>query len=223
MRKSKRKADDKRILIYGASGHSKVVCATVEAIGNYQIIGLLDDDPTKHGTFVCSYPIIGGRGQLVRLFDSGVTHVFIAVGDNQQRIELGHMLAEYGFEVPTLVHPTAICLRSSTIGAGTFVGPFAWVGGDVVIGSDAIINLGSVVAHDCGIGSGAQLTARVVLGGGAQIGEKAFLGLSATVLPQIKVGAQTIVGAGAVVTRDLPNDVTAVGVPARIVKRGGIA
>jgi acetyltransferase-like isoleucine patch superfamily enzyme len=62
-----------------------------------------------------------------------------------------------------------------------------------------------------------------VLGGGVQIGEEAFLGLSATVLPQIKVGARTIVGAGAVVTQDLPSDVTAVGVPARIVKRGGIA
>jgi sugar O-acyltransferase (sialic acid O-acetyltransferase NeuD family) len=223
MRTRARKPDAKQILVYGASGHCKIVCATIEAMGKFQVVALLDDDPAKYGTVVFGYPVAGGREQLARLVNSGVTQASIAVGDNRQRVELGEMLAGYGFEFPAIVHPTAICLRGSTIGAGTFLGPSAWVGGDAVIGEHTIINLGSVVAHDCRIDYGAQLTPHVVLGGGVQIGEMAFIGLNATILPQTKIGARTIVGAGAVVTQDLPDDVTAIGVPARIIKHNDLA
>jgi acetyltransferase-like isoleucine patch superfamily enzyme len=50
------------------------------------------------------------------------------------------------------------------------------------------------------------------------IGQGAYLGANAVVLPGCRVGARTVVGAGAVVAKPLPDDVMAVGVPARVVK-----
>ena len=50
------------------------------------------------------------------------------------------------------------------------------------------------------------------------IGDNVWLGGGVVVLPGVTIGADTVVGAGAVVTRDLPSGVLAVGNPARVVR-----
>ncbi len=51
------------------------------------------------------------------------------------------------------------------------------------------------------------------------IGDNVWLGGGVIVLPGVSIGENTVVGAGAVVTRDLPADVVAVGNPARVVRQ----
>lgn len=51
------------------------------------------------------------------------------------------------------------------------------------------------------------------------IGENCWLGAGVTVLPGVTIGDNTVVGAGALVTRDLPSDVVAVGTPAKILRK----
>jgi maltose O-acetyltransferase len=50
------------------------------------------------------------------------------------------------------------------------------------------------------------------------VGDNVWLGGGVIVLPGVSIGKNTVVGAGAVVTRDLPGDVVAVGNPARIIR-----
>ncbi len=210
---------DKGVIVYGAGGHAKVVVATLETGGEYQVVGLLDDDPAKQGTTVCGHPVLGGRELLAPLRGEGVSLAVLAVGDNDRRAELAHLLQEWGFRLPLVVHPTALLLPGSGVGSGTVVLAQAFLGADTCIGGNAIVSVQAIVGHDSRVGDCVHLCAGVKLGGQAEVGDLSMLGLGAVVLPGVKVGRGCIVGANAVVNRDLPDGVTAAGVPARIIAR----
>ena len=82
--------------------------------------------------------------------------------------------------------------------------------------AQVIVNTGATIDHDCRIGDFAHLCPGVHLAGEVQVGEGCLLGMGTSVIPGRSIGSQTVVGAGAAVVTDLPEAVTAVGVPARI-------
>ncbi|MBU0490776.1 MAG: acetyltransferase [Chloroflexi bacterium] len=208
-----------RIIVYGAGGHAKIVLATLEAQGLYQIAGLLDDNPQRHGARVYSYPVLGGREQLAPLREQGVCWAIVAVGDNQRRANLTRRLEEHGFQLASAIHPTATCLRGSHIGAGAMVLVNAFVGADVIVGEGTLVNVGVSIGHDSLVGAFAQLTPGARLGGNVRVGDFSFIGMGASVLPQVTIGRYVIIGANAVITGDLADGVTAAGVPARTIDR----
>ena len=52
-----------------------------------------------------------------------------------------------------------------------------------------------------------------------RIGNDVWLGANVTILPGVSIGDNVVVGAGAVVTKDIPDNSLAVGVPARVMKK----
>jgi sugar O-acyltransferase (sialic acid O-acetyltransferase NeuD family) len=208
-----------QVVVYGAGDHAKAVLATIEAEGKYEAIGLLDDNEARRGSIVYGYQVLGGREHLMDLRSQGISRAIVAVGDNFKRAELAHLLGESGFQLVRAIHPTATILCDSHIGEGSMLLGNVWVGADVTIGKSAIVSVGVVVGHDCVVGAYAQLCPAVSLGGHVVIGDYSFIGIGATVLPRVTVGRQVVVGANTAVINDLPDYVTAVGVPVRIVKR----
>lgn len=210
---------ESQVVIYGAGDHAKAVLASIEAEGKYQVIGLLDDDESRHGFAVYGHQVLGGREQLIKLRKRGVFKAIVAIGDNMKRAELAQLLRESGFKLTRAIHPTSTILRGSRIGRGAMILGNVWVGADAIIGENTILSVGVVVGHDCVIGSGAQLCPTVSLGGHVVIGDYSFIGMGATILPRVTVGNKVVVGANATVINDLSNGVTAIGVPARIVEQ----
>lgn len=208
------------LLLYGAGGHAKAVIATIEALGTYSLQGILDDDPGKHGADHFGYRVVGGFAILEEGKFSHIQKAFVAIGDNQHRFEVSTRLRRFDFELVTLVHPRAERLRDSYIGKGSLVFPRAFIGGDVVIGEGVIVSVGAVVGHDARVKDYGQLCPNVTLSGGSKVGEYAFIGSGTTILPGVEVADHVIVGANSVVNQNLPSGVTAVGSPARIIKRG---
>jgi acetyltransferase-like isoleucine patch superfamily enzyme len=88
-----------------------------------------------------------------------------------------------------------------------------------VIEDNVILNTGCTVDHHNYIGSHAHLAPGAHLGGDVRIGEGALVGIGTTVIPGRRIGDWAVVGAGSVVTRDIPPYTTAVGIPARVIKR----
>lgn len=108
------------------------------------------------------------------------------------------------------------------IGDGTLLAPHSLVTTRTRIGQHCIVNVKASVSHDCIISDYCNINPGATICGDVQLGEGCYIGAGATVIEKCKIGAWTIVGAGAVVTHDLPDGVTAVGVPARIIKRQGM-
>ena len=203
-----------RIVILGSGGHAKVVIDILEQISAFEIAGCVG--VTSSNPAIFGYPALGDDSRLPALYQSGIHHAFIAIGGNARRLELLHVLRELGFTVVNAISPGAIISPRAKIGVGVAVMPGAVINADAVIGDCAIINTGATIDHDCTIGAGAHIAPGSNLAGCVTIGEGAFLGIGCRVIPNTAIGAWTIVGAGGVVVRDLPERVTAVGLPARI-------
>ncbi|MEW6719234.1 MAG: acetyltransferase [Thermodesulfobacteriota bacterium] len=201
-------------ILLGAGGHAKVVIDALLASG-CAVEGCYDENPALFGTEpVPGVPVLGGSASMAPGWWKG-RKVILAIGENRIRRRLASLWdVEYGIAAA----PSAVIGRGVAVGPGAMILPSAAVNIDTVIGSHAILNTSCSVDHDCRIGDFAHVAPGSVLGGSVTVGEGAFLGIGTKVIPGIRIGRWAVVGAGAVVTKDLPDNCTAVGVPARIVR-----
>lgn len=143
----------------------------------------------------------------------------IAAGSSQLRLKIKSKLPA-GLLYPTLIHKSVLLMEPSTtqIGKGTLIAAGSICTTDIQIGDFVIINLHCSIGHGCKIDDFASLMPGVRLSGDTHIQKGAYLGSNSVVLPNLTIGENAIVGAGAVVTKDVPANATVIGVPARQVK-----
>jgi sugar O-acyltransferase (sialic acid O-acetyltransferase NeuD family) len=206
-------------ILIGAGGHGKVVLDILQCQGKHRVIGFLDADPSLHGTTVAGVPVIGGINQLVKLKAQKVRAAVIAIGDNRVRRQYAHEAADAGLELINAIHPAATIARSVTLGRNVVVAAGAVVCTEAQLGDSVIVNTSAIVDHECVVGEAVHIAPGAVLAGRVRVEPLAFIGMGAKVIQCLTIGAETVVGAGAVVRTDLPPRVTAVGVPARVIKR----
>jgi acetyltransferase EpsM len=208
-----------KLVILGAGGHSKDVIWLIERINSMmtyeslEIVGLLDDDPEKIGKTLNGYPILDFR---YRIKD---TDLFVCgVGSPKTREKMEKKALELYMKPATLFDPTAIIHPSATIGEGTIVMANAVISANSVIGKHSIIHYDCLVGHDCNVGDYVTLFPGCKLCGGVKTGKGTQIGSNATIIPYKSIGSNVIVGAGTVVCSDFKDDITLVGLPARILK-----
>ncbi len=119
----------------------------------------------------------------------------------------------------TVIHPAATVSPSATIGAGSMIAAGAVIGPNATVGRFCIVNTGASADHDNVLEDGVNLSPGVHLAGTVTVREDAFVGVGASAIPGVTIGRRAVVGAGATVVSDVPDDVTVVGTPARILKK----
>jgi sugar O-acyltransferase (sialic acid O-acetyltransferase NeuD family) len=203
-----------KVFVYGAGGHGKVVADILIAGGRYEVAGFLDDNPSLYDSTVMGLIVAGGETWLRAWAGKDKVAIALGLGDNKIRKELVGRCR--GIEIINAVHPHTAVSRFARLGEGTVVMAGAVINPDASVGCGVIINSGAVIEHDVVIGDYAHVSPNAAMGGAARLGDESHLGLGAVILPGIAVGKRTVIGAGAVAIRDLPDDVVASGVPARI-------
>lgn len=211
-----------RIALIGAGGHAKVVFDAIvstkqpklRALRSKQVIGFVDDNPQLAGTTFFDLPVVNQ----IELLD-GVEGYIVAIGDNTVRKTKYELYKNKGYLPVNAIHRSAIISPYASIGDGIVAFANVVVNPGAHIGDNVILYTACTIDHDCQISEHAYISPGCNVSGQVNIGIGTFLGTGAVVLPQISIGEWTIIGAGAVVTKDIPAHVTAVGVPAKIIKQ----
>ena len=211
-----------RVIGLGAGGHAKVVIEILQLIGGYELIGLLDPKEELRGTDVAGIPVLGNEGRLPELYTQGVCWAFIGLGtvaDTRPRRRLYEKARRHGFQIVQAIHPQAVIAPSVEIGHGPTIMASAVINAAAKLGDNVIVNTGAIIEHDCIIGDHVHIATGARLGSTVHVGEGTHVGLGVSIRQCISIGRHTVIGAGTVVVDDVPDNVTMVGVPARILKR----
>lgn len=206
------------LVIVGASGFGREVSGLVDDINRvkptWKLVGLVDDK--LHET-VEGYPVLGPVSYLLSMDPK--PQVVIAIADPSTRLALATRLKEQGFTFASLIHPTAAYGRKCLIGEGTIICRNSILTTNVTLGQQCIINVNCSIGHDTVLGDYVSMMSHTAIGGDVTIGTGSYFGLNCTVINRINIGSWSTFGAGTVVVKDLPGEIVAVGVPAKIIKQ----
>ncbi|WP_411348131.1 acetyltransferase [Paenibacillus sp. WLX2291] len=204
-----------RYILYGAGGHAKVILDIIFASGN-TVIGFIDDffeDTQWNGI-----PYLGNGQSIDTVINQYPdTHFLVAIGNNRMRkaiVQRLHHLVSWG----KIIHPSAVIGSDVYIGEGTVVMPNVVINANTKIGKHSIINTAATVDHDNNLGDFVHLSPGVHTAGEVCIGNSTHVGINASIIPGITVGAHSIIGAASCILENIPDYVTAVGCPSRIIK-----
>ncbi|MGB2964901.1 MAG: acetyltransferase [Anaerolineales bacterium] len=211
----------KRVVILGAGGHAReTLWAFREANQEnkeWDIIGFIDEAGENHGKILCQLPILGG----FEWFDGhnySDLYVINAIGSPKQKKRIVELTSKKGLRFCSLVHPSVRKSEYVEIGNGTIITAGNILTSQVKIGNHVIINLGCTVSHDSIVEDFCTIAPAAHISGNVHLQEGVDLGTGAVVIQGVTIGAWSIIGAGTVVVSDIPPNVTAVGVPAKVIK-----
>lgn len=202
----------KKVIIIGAGGHAKVI-ADIVLKSNDEVIGFLDDN-VEIGTVIIKenrLKVIGKINNCYKFQDEYNAEFIIAIGDNKIRAEIAQ---KYDLKYYTAIHSTAVIGSDVRINEGTVIMPNTCINCSAQVGKHCIINTAAVVEHDNNIMDFVHISPNVALAGTVTVGKYVHIGVGAIVRNNISICDNVIVGAGAVVVKNIDEVGLYIGIPA---------
>lgn len=208
----------KKLVILGAGGHAKVVMDAALLMRQWSEIVFLDDSSQGKTEFMGA-PLLGDRTLLGTTLLPQNCDIAVAIGNNNIRGQIFELVADLGFSFPVIQHPSAVVSQTAEVGAGSVLFANTVVNPDVKIGKGAIINTSASVDHDCVLGDFVHISPGARLAGSTLVGDFSWMGIGSCTREGSTIGNHCIVGAGAVVVSNIPDNTTAVGIPAKTLSK----
>jgi sugar O-acyltransferase (sialic acid O-acetyltransferase NeuD family) len=203
----------KKCVIIGAGTYGEVYVMYLSE--SYEVIGFIDDDKSKIGSRVGNLPVLGDLTYLLNKMDAS-TFVFVPIGDNSVRVSILETLNQNGFNTPSFIHPDTQIHPSVIIGNGVYILPSTSIMPFTTIADYTMISMGVNIAHHVNIEKGCFFSQGSNIGASIEIKEQAYMGIASTVMTGVNIiGKSSLIGAGAVIIKDVPDGVTVVGNPGR--------
>jgi len=210
----------KNILIYGASGHAKMIIDIIHKVENYSIKGFIDSyKPINE--IISGYKILGNLDQLSSLIQVlNIEGIVIAVGDNYDREAAYHKIKniEHRLEFVSIIHPSAILATDVIVEEGTVIMANAIINSSAKTGKLCILNTASSLGHDSAMADFSSLASGVTIAGNVQIGYGSAICLGASIIQNVVIGNNTVIGAASLVLKSIGNLKQAFGSPINIIK-----
>lgn len=209
----------KNLIIWGSSGHAKVLNELFNST-EYNIIVFVDNNPNAKSAIPSIPLVIGIQGLLNWLASNKKLeplYGIVAIGGErgQDRLKIQNQLTDLGLTIINAIHHSSYIATDALIGEGSQILAGAVIASSVIIGCGVIVNTAASIDHECILKDGVHIGPGATLSGCIEVGNHSFIGAGAVVLPRIKIGENAIIGAGAVVTKNVGDNSTVVGNPAK--------
>lgn len=210
----------KHIVVYGSGGFAREVVHLIEDINaqveEWNVIGFIDDNVDNHGKIINDLPVLGG---IKWIQNQSYISVALGIGSPSVKKSIISKLSTFtNIDFPNLIHPTVKFSKYNAIGKGNIICEGNILTTNITLRDFVIVNLNCTIGHDTTIGSYSTILPNASVSGDVVFEDGVDFGTNATIIQGITVGQDTIVGAGAVVVKDLPRKCTAVGMPAKPIK-----
>jgi sugar O-acyltransferase (sialic acid O-acetyltransferase NeuD family) len=208
----------KDIAIFGGGGFGREVQMLIEQINKvnpvWNFIGFFDDGLEKQ-SFVNNAPVLGGITELNE-YPLNLDIVF-AIGNPVTKKNIVSKINNRKTSFPVLIHPNVFLGSPNfvSIGDGSIITAGTIITVNIKIGKHVILNLGCTVGHDTVIGDYSSFMPSVNISGEVTVKDCVYVGTGAKIINQLEIGENSVIGAGAVVTKTIPPNCTAVGIPAK--------
>jgi sugar O-acyltransferase (sialic acid O-acetyltransferase NeuD family) len=207
------------LILVAASGLAREVLATLDRLPEFSVVGILDDEPSLHGTSVQGVPVLGALDAVSSYPEADL---LLCAGRGSARRHISERLAALGVDdgrYARVTDPSATISATCTIGAGNIVLAQSALTADVRLGRHVVVMPNVTLTHDDVLEDFATICAGVTLGGSVTIGAAAYIGMNASVRERVLVGPDSTIGMGACVLTDVAAGEVWAGVPARSLPR----
>lgn len=212
----------RNLLLFPFGGNARESLLTVFALNEsspeWNILGFIDDDQSRHGKECCGVKVLGGRELLGEIPDAFVLAVPGSPTTYSVRKEIIGSLDLEESRFASVIHPSACRAPDAAIGCNTIIMANVVISCGVSIGSHCVILPNTVVSHDSVVGDYCCIGSNVSVSGSVHIGANCYIGSGTKMREDIHIGAGTLVGLGSNVLSDIPAGVVAVGSPAKVIR-----
>jgi sugar O-acyltransferase (sialic acid O-acetyltransferase NeuD family) len=208
-----------RLVLVGSGEFAQIACEYFDHDSDYEVVAFTVDRDHLEQVELAGRPVVAWE-DLQRLYPPDEVKLLVAIPASQLNRLRARFHAEArlrGYRFATYISSRAFVWRNALVGENCFifegnvVQPFARIGNDCVLWS------GNHIGHRSVIHDHVFIASHAVVSGYCEIGERSFIGVNATLKDGVKVAADNVIGAGAVVTRDTEPGRVYVGSPAQAV------
>ena len=210
----------KNILIYGASGHTKMIADIIHKNNNYAIAGFIDSYKSVDEN-IYGYKVIGNLEDIPKLIKKhNIQGIIIGIGDNYTRFTTYKNIKTVApnLEFISAIHPSATIADDVKIPQGTVIMAHAVINADAKVGEFCILNTKSSLGHDSTMGDFSSLASGAMTSGNVKIGLCSAICIRASLIQNISIGKHTVIGAASLVLKSIGDFKLAYGVPIHTIK-----